>query len=123
MWYDYSCGYYSGKASQMNKERDNQAIREFKNKVISKFPEAQFILFGSKARKENKEFSDIDVLVILKRAVTTDIERSIFGIGFETGLSLGVVFGIVVEQDEFWNSSLAKAMPFYQNVIKEGAKL
>lgn len=105
------------------RKNDQRALKEFKNAVLKQFPEARFILFGSKAREEDAKFSDVDVLVMLRRDIITDIERSIFGIGFETGLRFGVVFGIVVEQESFFNSALAKAMPFYQNIAKEGVKL
>jgi len=102
------------------KEKDSSALKKFKNKVLREFPDARFTLFGSKIRSQDDDFSDIDVLIILKKKVTTDLEKRIFGVGFEVGLEFGVVFGIVVEENKFWNSALAKAMPFYQNVAKEG---
>jgi len=102
---------------------DKGAVEEFKGKIVEEFPEAQFILFGSKARNEDSEPSDIDILVTLKRKIVTAVEEDIFRIGFETGLKWEVVFGIVVEEDKFFFSSLAKTMPFYQNISKEGIKL
>ncbi len=105
------------------RKNDKLALEEFKNGVLRQFPEARFILFGSKARGEEVKFSDRDVLVVLRRDIVTDIEKSIFGVGFETGLRFGVIFGIVVEQESFFDSALAKAMPFYQNIAKEGAQL
>ncbi len=102
------------------KDNDSQAVREFREQTAEKFSEAKFILFGSKAQGRDEEFSDIDVLIILRRKVTTLIEKGIFDIGFDVGLKYGVVFGIVVEEDKFWNSSLAKEMPFYKNVHREG---
>ena len=105
------------------KRKDKKALEEFKNWVIKEFPAAQFTLFGSKVKSQDDESSDIDVLVILRREVDTDIERKIFGIGFEIGLKFGVVFGIIVEEDKSWNSSLSKATPFYQNVTREGISI
>lgn len=105
------------------KSKDSKALMAFKKEVLEKYSPARFILFGSKARGRDNEFSDIDIAVILKGKVDTKVEREIFNIGFDVGLSFGVVFGIVVEDTKFWNSSLAKAMPFYQNVIKEGVVL
>lgn len=105
------------------KEKDKQPLADFKVKIGREFPEADFILFGSKARGEGVEFSDMDILVLLGRPVTTNLEKKIFDIGFEIGLSYGLVFGIVVEEKAFYNSSLAKAMPFYQNVFRDGLKL
>mgnify|MGYP000100092911 CR=1 FL=1 len=101
---------------------DKTALEEFKKRVSKEFPYAKFILFGSKAKNSADKFSDIDVLVILKK-VTTKIEEKIFEIGFEIGLKQDVVFGIVVEEERFLNSSLAKTMPFYKNVYREGIEI
>lgn len=102
------------------KEKDKQAITKFKQNVLYRFPDASFILFGSKARNQDSDFSDIDILILLTRKITTRIEEEIFGIGFEVGLQYEVVFGIVVEEDTFWNSPIAKAMPFHWMISKEG---
>ena len=102
--------------------KDNLSLGEFKRRVLKDFPYAKFILFGSKAKNKADKFPDIDVLVILKK-VTTKTEEKIFEIGFEVGLKQDVVFGMVVEEEKFLNSSLAKAMPFYQNISREGVKI
>lgn len=102
------------------KEKDKQAISEFKQNILFRFPDANFILFGSKAKYQDSDFSDIDILILLNRKITTRIEEEIFGIGFEVGLQHDVVFGIIVEEDTFWNSPLAKAMPFNWMISKEG---
>jgi len=105
------------------KKKDKQSLDEFKQRVKEKFPEAGFTLFGSKIKNEDTEFSDIDILVMLDREITTSIEEEIFEIGFALGLKYGVVFGIVVEENKLWSSSLYKEMPFYQNVAREGLKI
>lgn len=102
------------------KKRDKEAIAEFKRQVLNNYPDARFILYGSKVKREDTRFSDIDILVLIKERVTTSIEEKIFGIGFDVGLRYDVVFGIVVEEDSFWNSPLSEAMPFYWRVSKEG---
>lgn len=105
------------------KQKDRQALTEFKAGVRKEFPRADFILFGSKSRGEDMETSDLDILVLLDESITINLEKKIFDLGFEAGLSYDVVFGIVVEEKAFWNSNLSRAMPFYQNVMREGRKL
>lgn len=102
------------------KQKDKQALVELKQRIKQEFPKANFILFGSKLTGQDNEFSDIDVLVLLDRQIDTLLERRIFNLGFEVGLKYNVVFGIIVEEKTFWNSDLAKAMPLYQNVAKQG---
>lgn len=99
---------------------DQLSLNELKENVLKEFPKAHFILFGSRARGVDTTFSDIDVLVLLNRKIDTVIEKKIFDIGYKVGLKYNVVFGIVVEEDSFLNSKLAKVMPFYKNVVKEG---
>ncbi|OIN96312.1 hypothetical protein AUJ66_06735 [Candidatus Desantisbacteria bacterium CG1_02_38_46] len=105
------------------RKKDKESLNEFKEKVRKKFPEASFILFGSKVRGKDTIFSDIDILVILDREITTSIEEEVFEVGFEVGLKYEVVFGIVVEERKFWDFSLYKEMPFYQNIDREGVKI
>jgi len=105
------------------KHNEKCAIQLFKEEVLKLYPEAGFTLFGSKARGDDVDSSDIDMLVVLKRNITTAIETSIFDEGFESGLKYNVVFGIVVEEDSLWTSSVSKATPFYQNVHREGVSI
>lgn len=98
-------------------------MAEFKTRVKKSFPDADFILFGSKARGEDTESSDLDILVLIDGSVTINREKKIFSFGFESGLNFNVVLGIAVEDKTFWSSDIAKAMPFYQNIIKEGLKV
>lgn len=57
------------------KQKDAQALAELKARIRKEFPEADFILFGSKARDEDVEFSDIDILVLLDRPIITNLEK------------------------------------------------
>lgn len=100
--------------------KDLKSIKKFKQQVLKEFLETKFILYGSKVKGIDDEFSDIDILVLLNKKITTKIEERIFDIGYEVGLEYGVVFGIVVESERFWMSPLSKAMPFHWNINREG---
>ncbi|MFH0924255.1 MAG: nucleotidyltransferase domain-containing protein [bacterium] len=45
--------------------------------MIKKFPDTEVILFGSKARGDSEKYSDIDLLILLNRAVNTAIEEEV----------------------------------------------
>src|SRR3989338_6215149 len=100
------------------KEKDEQPVNEFKARLLKEFPRAECVLFGSKVNGKDSDFSDIDLLVLLETKVDVSLEKKIFDIGFEVGLRFEAVFGIVVEERKFWNSDIAKAMPFYQNIAE-----
>jgi len=102
------------------KENEKKALQELKQRLLQKFPDAEIILYGSKARSDDEEFSDIDVLVLLDREVNNTLEEKIFSTAFQIELKYDVIFGIIVYSKGFWNSDLAKATPFHWNVDKEG---
>ena len=104
-------------------EKEKKAIRELKRKVLEIFPEAEFILYGSKARGDNEEFSDVDILIILDREITRIIEKEIFDIAYDIELENDMVFGLIVESKAFWDSELGRSMPLQWNIDREGIKI
>lgn len=105
------------------RENELKAVEEFKNEVLRQFSGARIVLYGSKARGLGDEFSDIDLLVLLDQLVDTTLEEGIFEIAFKIGLKFDVVLSVLVESKDFWNSPLAKVMPFSKNVEREGIVL
>ena len=84
---------------------------------------AEVILYGSRARGDAKPESDYDLLILSDGLVTLEREdvlrRQIFPIEIETG----VVFTVILISRKDWNSALYGAMPFYQNIERDGAIL
>ena len=104
-------------------KKEKTALKEFNQRIMKIFPEAEFVLFGSKARGRGEEFSDIDILVLLDREINTSIEEKIFEESFEVELAHDVIFGIIVHSKKFWNSPLGKEMPIHWNIDKDGIRL
>ena len=105
------------------KEKEREALEELKGKLSERFPDIEVILYGSKARGDDKEFSDIDLLILLKEEVNTNVKREIIGLAFDIELEYDIVFGLLIEESRFWSSALAKAMPIHWNVDKEGIRV
>ncbi|NVM21528.1 MAG: nucleotidyltransferase domain-containing protein [Desulfobacterales bacterium] len=84
---------------------------------------AEVILYGSRARGDGEAESDYDLLIITDGEVTLKREdvfrRQLFPIEIETGAVLTVI--LVSRKD--WNSALYGAMPFHQNVERDGIVL
>lgn len=82
-------------------------------------PLSTVILFGSHARKEANEESDIDLMVILKQDTVSrkeekDILSHLYGIEFETGK---IISPIIITENDWQKASLKTT--FYHEVMKE----
>lgn len=105
------------------KENELNALKELKEKLLERFKDIEIILYGSKVRGDFDDESDIDLLLLVDIPVDAKVEEEISEIVYEIELKYDVIFGKIIENKEFWNSKLARAMPFHQNVDKEGIKL
>jgi len=100
------------------------AIEELKDSLKERFGKGiELFLFGSVARGESSESSDIDILVLLKNPVSTSIEEEIFDIAYEIGLEYDIVFGIIVYTKKQWNRLSNIQSPLIVEIKKEGVKI
>ena len=102
------------------KENERQAIVELKESIHKRYPDAEIILFGSKARGDSSNESDIDVLVLLDTNVDDHVRLDIFNVAYEIELSYDVVFGIIVQTKDLWYSDAAKYFPLYDSIQRDG---
>ncbi|MCD4782983.1 MAG: nucleotidyltransferase domain-containing protein [Candidatus Eremiobacteraeota bacterium] len=108
----------------MKQETIKKALDELKLNLTMRYgTDVQIYLFGSVARGDFDDESDIDVLVLVPGEVNSSIEEEIYDESFEIGLKYDVVFGVIVYPIEFWNSGRARVMPLYLNIEKESVKL
>lgn len=104
----------------MKKENINIAVHEFKKRLTEKFgSEIETYLFGSVARGDYGDYSDIDILVLLPFEPNNSIEEQIFDLAYDIELEYNLIFGIIVYSKKFWNSEKASIMPLYRNIKKE----
>ena len=84
----------------------------------------QVILYGSYARGDYTEDSDIDIMVLttLTDKEIEQIETEIYNLAFDYLMDYGVDISVVIKNEEQFNYWLG-ALPFYDNVRKEGMVL
>ena len=105
------------------RKNEKEALKELKEKILEKFPDVRIVLYGSKARGDSDNESDIDLLILVEAKVDTKLEEEIFHISYEIELKYDVVFGEIIENKDFWSTPLANAMPLHWNINREGISL
>ena len=98
-------------------------LLSIKSSIKTIDPEATVILYGSFARGDNNQNSDIDILILvdkdnLTREDKKRIKYPLYEIEFETGR---IISPLVVSRND-WESR-HRITPFYDNVKKEGVML
>jgi len=105
----------------MNQAMVEKAIQALKKELINRFGSGvELRIFGSVARGDYHEQSDVDILVILPGPVNNAVEEQVFDMAYDIELEYGLVMGTIVYSKEFWYSDRAAVMPLYKNIQREG---
>lgn len=86
-------------------------------------PSAEIYLYGSRARRDNREDSDWDFLILLDGIVDTArtdrIRYRLYEIEWETG----EILSSIVRNRQEWNGPKYETIPLRENVEREGMPL
>lgn len=97
----------------MREELVRGLISIFQNNI------SMIILYGSMARNEATDESDIDVAIIVKNQMDNDTKRQFVSWVADMDIRYERVFSIVDIQESNM-MKWEKVLPFYQNIRKEG---
>ena len=78
--------------------------------------------FGSRARGDHGEWSDFDILVVVKDR-DPGIEGAIIGSFVEEELRSGLIFTPLIKDQRAFEAEKRFNTPFYENLAKEGIVL
>jgi len=98
-------------------------LRRCKKAIRQVVPDADVILYGSRARGEAREHSDYDILIVVDRAVDMALKKKILSSVYPLELETGALLTLMTYNRQQWDSPLYRAMPFHQNVEREGVLL
>lgn len=101
---------------------DKLIAGELKKRIQERFNILDFRVFGSRARGDNTNESDMDIYIVLDELNDT-IESAISDIAWEVGFKHDIViFTLLYSKDEIGTGPY-KESPIYLSIMKEGILL
>ncbi len=85
-------------------------------------PNAEVILYGSRARGDAKKDSDWDILVLTNYPVSNQIEKAFRDHLYDLELETGETLSLFVYSKKDWNTK-HHISPYYHNVMSQGVQL
>ena len=104
-------------------EADVDLLRRCKRAVRQVVPDADVILYGSRARGQAHEYSDYDILIVVDGVVDMALKEKILAHVYPLELDTGALLTLMTYSRERWNSPLHRGTPFHKNVEREGVIL
>ncbi len=100
-------------------QNDLQTARMLKDRVLKLSPLIDFRLFGSRARGEADEFSDMDIFMEFE-TVDRELKQKVKNAAWEMTLETGIVVTtLLFSRDEIENSAL-RSSPIVRVIMEEG---
>ena len=104
-------------------KRNTEIITKLIRKKVSEIdPQAQVILFGSRARGDERIDSDWDVLILTEYSIDIEKENQFRNHLYDIELETGEPISLFAYSKADWNTK-QRISPFYANVRKEGISL
>ncbi len=104
-------------------KRKTEIIAKLIRKKVSEIdPDAQVILFGSRARGDEKSDSDWDVLILTEYSINIEQENRFRNHLYDIEIETGEPISLFAYSKNDWNTK-QRISPFYANVRKEGINL
>jgi len=94
----------------------NDTKRILKDNLVEEY------LFGSYARKEPDELSDIDILIIVKR-FNSKIRRQMSALASDYSLENNVIISPVIKDIQTWEKNKKYRTFFFSEIDRDGLKL
>lgn len=102
---------------------DVELLQRCKRAIRQVVPDADVILYGSRARGDADKYSDYDILIIVNGPVDMALKEKILSNVYPLELETGAVLTLFTYNKQKWDSPLYRAMPFHKNIDREGVLL
>ncbi len=99
---------------------DIDLLKRCKAAIKEVLPDADLILYGSRARGQAAPDSDYDLLVLTDKEAGLELEEEIRSAIFDLQLEYDALLSVFAYNRGQWSSPLYRAMPFHKNLDVEG---
>ena len=96
-------------------------LHELKEHVSAKYPLEEMRLFGSTARGDARQGSDLDIFLRLPY-LTRGIEEDVYDMAYELELKYDCLIDVILLSDTTLQACVDQ-LPVYQNILKEGVAI
>lgn len=104
-------------------QKSQDILNQIKTIVLSKEPSAKVLLYGSRARGNERKDSDWDLLILVKQdKISYDFEKKITDSLYDLEFETGEIISPMVYSENEWNTKYS-VTPFYQLVMKDAKPL
>jgi len=100
-----------------------QALSEIRRRLTGMFDIEEIILFGSVARGEADQESDLDLLIVTKFPLRRTVRHKITDIVCEINLQFDTNLSTLVVDRSSWQTGTFSILPIHDEIIKEGVPL
>lgn len=97
-----------------------EKVRQIVHSVV---PEAEIILYGSRARGDARPFSDWDFLILVDHPVNRSLVMRLRDSLYELELETNNVVSSIIRTQQEWESPKYSVLPFKLQVEQEGVLL
>lgn len=98
-------------------------LNKIKLAVYSIAPNAEIYLYGSRAKKTAKKYSDWDILILLNTStISFEFEKQLINVLYDVEIETGEVISPVIYTKKEWNERFY-ITPLFENINHDGIRL
>lgn len=104
-------------------ETEKRLLAKCRDIVLAIEPGAEVILYGSRVKGDSRPDSDYDIFILVDSPLNRKLEDRISFAVYDLEYEADVILSVHIYEKSFFQSSLGKVMPLFNNVRSEGIRI